>query len=120
MKNTIMILAAAIVMGSSGLVMAQPDATSSRSGAQQQQAEQDLRDAAGAPSQQQQRELQRPPAPVPPEQQAAPGERNIPLEQPATRGGGAGLIIGGIFLALIVFVLFRRGRRSETGPQNKP
>lgn len=122
MKNTIMALAVAFMLGGAGLTWAQQD-TENRARPQQTEQNEDLRDAPAA--QQQQRQMQRPPvAPdqreaVPADQRNLPAERRLPADG-AARSGGMGLIIAGVFLALIVFVLFRRGKRTDTTHYNKP
>lgn len=83
----------------------------------------EFRDAAGQPAQRP--DLRRPPADITPGAREAtvPGEAgNVPADQTGrpAGGGAAGLTIGAIFLALIVFILYRRSRRVDTGPYDRP
>lgn len=101
-------------------------ATGSQQGGGIKDPNRDMRDApSGAMSPAQQRDMRRPPAggadvtPGETRSGATPGE-DAAADARVGDGGNAGLVIGGLFLALIVFILYRRSRRVDTTPYNRP
>lgn len=137
MKRYWLVLAAALMLGGISAGLAQTESDSSRAPVSDQdvdrqrpaaEADRELRDApAGGVSPTQQRDLRRPPAggtDMAPGTEArpggAPGEETAADARVGDQGGNAGLVIGGLFLALIVFILYRRSRRVDTTPYNRP
>lgn len=148
MKNYWLVLAAALMLGGVTVGLAQTESNSSREAVfgesergndtlherdargqtrtQEQSADRDeLRDAAGSPVPTQQRDLRRAPggvndAATPGMQRgAAAGAEDQAVAVENVGAGSAGLVIGGLFLALIVFILYRRSRRVEP-PYTRP
>lgn len=136
MKKYWLVLAAALMLGGitagfaqetdrRGDTLHEQDSRGTSRAREQSTDRDELRDAAGSPMPTQQRDLRRPQGGVNDattpgmERGAAAGAEDRAVTGEAAGAGNAGLVIGGLFLALIVFILYRKSRRVDP-PYTRP